>query len=208
MPREVVEGWEAVKTIFTGDNSLNWPLGSSPFDIFNQVLAGDFSALGVPTLGQLTGPIMDATPGNNSTTAANKGFTLQLGLGLNWNLGPFAGSWFFGVAVDSHGHVAGYAGGGGGLGTGGAASVGVQLAGSNGNSVCALGGPFTNVSGTAGYELAGTGDYFQGAGDGPGGIVQGGGVTLGGGGGAGGSVQVTGTTVSPIGHSCVNGKIQ
>ena len=146
--------------------------------------------------------------GSFADSPANHGVTFQLGLALNWNLGPLAGSWFFGMAVDSHGHIAGYAGGGGGTGTGGAASVGVQLAGSNGNSVCALGGPFANVSGTAGYELAGTGDYFQGAGDGPGGIVQGGGVTLGGGGGAGGSFQVTGTKVSPVGHSCVNGKIQ
>lgn len=94
------------------------------------------------------------------------------------------------------------------MAAGAGVSGGVQFAGSNGNSVCALGGPFTNVSGTAGYELAGTGDYFQGAGDAPGGLVQGGGVTLGVGGGGAASLQVTGTSVHPFGHSCVNGKIQ
>ena len=44
----------------------------------------------------------------------------------------------------------------------------IQCGFSNLNSICALGGPFTNVSGTVGYELAGTGDYFQGSGDTPG----------------------------------------
>lgn len=88
-------------------------------------------------------------------------------------LGPGGGSAFGGIAVDSHGHIATYWGGGLGMAEGTGVSGGVQLAGSNGNSVCSLGGPFTNVSGTAGYELAGTGDYFFGAGDAPGGLVQG-----------------------------------
>lgn len=102
-------------------------------------------------------------------------WTFQLGVAVNWNFwGPLAGSGFAGIAIDSHGHVAGYYGGGLGMAEGVAISGGVQLGGSNGNSVCALGGPFTNVSGTAGYELAGTGDYFDGAGDAPGGTVRGG----------------------------------
>ena len=142
-------------------------------------------------------------------SSANNGFTFQLGVSVNWNFwGPLAGSGFAGIAIDSHGHVATYWGGGGGMAGGAGFSGGIQLAGSNGNSVCALGGPFTNVSGTAGYELAGTGDYFQGAGAGPGGVVQGGGVTLGIGGGGAASVQVTGTSVHPFGHSCVNGTIK
>lgn len=96
-----------------------------------------------------------------------------------------------------------------GVGEGAGFSGGVQVAGSNGNSVCALGGPFTNVSGTAGYEVAGTGDYFQGAGDAPGGVVQGGGATLGVGGGGAASVQRTWTTVNPVGgHSCTGGQIK
>lgn len=87
-------------------------------------------------------------------------------------------------------------------------SGGVLLGGSNGNSVCALGGPFTNISGTAGYDaLAGTGDYFEGRGDAPGGTVQGGGVTVGVGGGSAASVQETVTSVHPFGHACVDGKI-
>jgi len=140
---------------------------------------------------------------------ANNGFTFQLGVALNWNFwGALTGSGFAGIAIDSHGHIATYRGAGGGIAAGAGVSGGVQLAGSNGNSVCALGGPFANVSGTAGYELAGTGDYFQGAGDAPGGLVQGGGVTFGVGGGGAASVQVTGTSVHPFGHSCVNGKIQ
>ncbi len=136
-------------------------------------------------------------------------FTFQLGLALNWNLwGPFAGSGYAGFAVDSHGHIATYWGGGGGLSVGAGVSGGLQLAGSNGNSVCALTGPFANASGTGGFEVGGTADYFQGAGEGPGGLVQGGGLTLGGGGGAAGSVQATYTAVHPLGHACVNGKIQ
>lgn len=143
------------------------------------------------------------------SSAANNGFTFQVGVAINWNFwGPLAGSGFAGFAIDRGGHVAAYWGGGGGMAAGAGVSGGVQFAGSNGNSVCALGGPFTNVSGTAGYELAGTGDYFQGAGDAPGGLVQGGGVTLGVGGGGAASLQVTGTSVHPFGHSCVNGKIQ
>jgi RHS repeat-associated protein len=146
-------------------------------------------------------------PNNNGNSLP--GFTFQLGVALNWNIyGPFAGSGFSGLAIDSHGHIATYWGGGAGLAQGAGVSGGVQLAGSNGNSVCALGGPFTNVSGTAGYELAGTGDYFQGAGDAPGGTVKGGGVTLGVGAGGAASIQETGTSVHPFGHTCVNGKIQ
>ena len=55
--------------ILDGDNTFSWPLGPGPLEILRQVLSGNFSALGVPTLGQLTGPIMDAQPGN----AANNG---------------------------------------------------------------------------------------------------------------------------------------
>src|ERR1700722_7989694 len=99
------------------------------------------------------------TPSGINFFGQPAGFTFQLGVAVNWNIyGPFAGSGLAGFAVDLHGHIAAYWGGGGGLAQGAGVSGGVQLAGSNGNSVCALGGPFTNVSGTAGYELAGTGD--------------------------------------------------
>jgi RHS repeat-associated protein len=130
-------------------------------------------------------------------------FTFQVGVNTNWNLhGPAALSGFTGLTVDSHGHFGTYWGYGGGLAVGAGFSGGVQVSVSNGNSICALGGPFVNMSGTAGYELAGTADYFAGDGDAPGGFVQGGGFTLGVGGGGSASVQITNTYVKPFGHVC------
>lgn len=131
-------------------------------------------------------------------------FTLQLGLAANGSFwGPLTGGAFVGMAVDSHLHVAGYSGYGGGVGVGSGASVGVQLGYSNGRDVCALGGPFANATATGGTGIAGTYDVFGGEGDGPGGMVTGGAITLGGGGGAGASVTATNTTMTPFGaHKC------
>ena len=83
-------------------------------------------------------------------------------------------------------------------------SVGIQVGGSNADTVCGLGGPFMNASGTFGVEgAAATADVFQGNGNGPGGTVTGGGVTVGVGGGASASVGGTTTTVVPLGnYSC------
>jgi len=75
---------------------------------------------------------------------------------------------------------------------------------SNADTVCGLGGPFANASGTFGAEgVAGAVDVFQGNGNGPGGVVTGGGLTVGVGGGGSASVGGTATSVVPIGsYSC------
>jgi hypothetical protein len=39
--------------VLPGEGSLNWPLGPSPTDILGQILSGNYSAFGVPTLGDL-----------------------------------------------------------------------------------------------------------------------------------------------------------
>jgi RHS repeat-associated protein len=136
-------------------------------------------------------------------------FTIQIGLNFSGRFfGPAAGSVFSGIAIDSHGHVATYGGGGGGAGIGGEVSLGVQLGISNGNSVCALGGPFGDLSVSGGAGLAGSADYFYGLGDAPGGVVQGAALTLGGGGGGAVAYQITGTHVAPLRHTCVNGQVQ
>jgi RHS repeat-associated protein len=135
-------------------------------------------------------------------------WTIQIGVSFNYTL-PFGvtGSVGAGFAIDGHGHIGTYTMHGLGLGEGVGASGGVSVGVSNGKTVCALTGPFLNVSGTGGVEgLAGTGDYFTGRGDGPGGIVDGGGVTFGIGGGASSSAQRTVTSVHSFGGcSCTNG---
>jgi len=55
--------------IFEGENSTGWSLGPSPSDILQQILSGNFSSLGVPTLNDLMNQawVMDAEPANNGT---------------------------------------------------------------------------------------------------------------------------------------------
>ncbi len=137
-------------------------------------------------------------------------WTGQLGVSVNYTL-PFglSGTLFAGLIFDNHRHFGTYAGGGAGVGAGVGASGGIQAGFSNGNSICAYGGPFANYSGTFGAEAAGTVDYFEGAGDAPGGTVRGGGITVGVGGGGSASAAATGTKIHPLaGHKCVNGKLQ
>jgi YD repeat-containing protein len=62
-------------------------------------------------------------------------------------------------------------------------------------------GDAVQFNGTAAIVTAGTADYFTGNGNGPGGVVTGGRVTLGVGSGAAASALVTKTTVDPFG-SC------
>jgi RHS repeat-associated protein len=136
-------------------------------------------------------------------------YTFQIGLTLNGTLplGPIG--WTFsvssGFAIDTEGHIAvvnTYTPFGG-LGEGAGGSGGISFAVSNARTVCGLGGPFINISGTGGYGLWGTGDYFTGPGDGPNGIVDGVGGTFGLGGGASASVTATQTGVHPFGrYSC------
>jgi hypothetical protein len=128
---------------------------------------------------------------------------------VNYTLIGLNGTAFAGLLFDSHGHTGIYMGGGGGVAVGAAASGGIQAGFSNGNSICAMGGPFTNYSGTFGAEASGTADYFEGGGDAPGGTVSGGGLTGGVGGGCAASASYTVTTIHPFGaYSCVGGKIQ
>ena len=128
------------------------------------------------------------------------GFTAQLGLSGNVGFwGPLTGTGFFGFVVDSHGQVGAYRGGGGGLSAGAGASAGLQLGVSNGNSICAFGGPFVNASATGGAGAGGTIDGFAGYGDGPGGVVSGASVTAGIAGGADASATITATKIVPFG---------
>ena len=160
-----------------------------------------FPQSGMPITSQLPWPIGGTLPCDfGACVPIWNPFTLQVGISGGWTF-PWGinVAFFFGLAIDFHGHVAAYHGGGAGAGAGARGSVGVQLAGSNADTVCGLGGPFMNASGTIGAEGAtATADIFQGKGNGPGGTVTGGGVTIGVGGGASGSMTVTGTTVTPI----------
>jgi hypothetical protein len=130
--------------------------------------------------------------------------TGNVGASVNYTL-PFglSGTLFAGFLCDTHLHCGFYWGGGGGAAVGAGASGGVQVGYSNGNTICAFGGPFNNYSGTFGAEAAGTADYFSGAGDAPGGTVRGGGLTVGVGGGGSASAYHTVTSIHPLGkHSC------
>lgn len=130
--------------------------------------------------------------GNPLTAQVGASSTVVLPWGFQW-------TFFVGFAIDLHGHIALYGGHGPGVGTGASGSAGIQLGVSNADTVCGLSGPFINASGTLGVEGAGgTVDIFQGKGNGPGGTVSGGTVTIGVAGGASASVARTTTTVDPI----------
>jgi hypothetical protein len=156
-----------------------------------------------PNLWQIWGPFGPAIPCDfGACLPIGSPFTGQIGVSVGWTFWGINVNLFAGLAVDLHGHFAIYHGRGAGLATGARASGGVQFGGSNADTVCGLGGPFNNASGTLGVEgVAGTVDVFQGKGNGPGGVVTGGGLTLGVGGGASASATRTGTTVVPIGSA-------
>jgi RHS repeat-associated protein len=144
---------------------------------------------------------------------------VPIGMGATANVGgsasftlPFGGSFtiFAGLICDSHWHCGTYWGHGEGAGAGAGVSVGLQGSASNGNTICAFGGPFYNYSGTFGTGASGTADYYQGQGDAPGGTVKGGGISFGPGGGASASAYYTHTYIYPSGgHTCNSqGKLQ
>jgi RHS repeat-associated protein len=138
-------------------------------------------------------------------------YTLQLGLTVGGTLFGVTVSVFAGVVIDTQGNVAVYDGYGGGLGEGAGVAGGISAAVSNAHTVCGIGGPFAQASGTGGFAgAAGTVDYFTGEGDAPNGIVDGVGATIGVGGGAAASAQATNTFVHPFGrYSCdKSGKLQ
>ena len=111
-----------------------------------------------------------------------------------------AGTAGFGVAIDGHGNIAvyGYRGPGGAVGTPGL-SGGVQVAESNGNTICDLTGPFKNASLGGGWGPDAIGDAFWGTGT-QGQSVQGAGLTLGAGLGVTGFSGQTTTTIGSIGQ--------
>jgi hypothetical protein len=159
---------------------------------------------------QMSGPFGQSPPWcdlDSCVLAANP-LTGQVGVSGNltlpwWGL---TGTFYFGIAVDLHGHIGVYYGGGFGVGRGEGASgsAGVQGGLSDADTICGLRGPFGNGSGTFGVEgVGGTVDVFQGSGNGPGGTVTGGTITLGVAGGASASAAGTYTDVVPInGGSC------
>jgi RHS repeat-associated protein len=85
-----------------------------------------------------------AAQGAPSTGFKIPNFTVQLGVSINLGVfGPLTLTGFSGFLIDSHGHVGGYNGGGGGLSVGAGGSAGLQVSASNGNSICAMGGHST-----------------------------------------------------------------
>jgi RHS repeat-associated protein len=129
-------------------------------------------------------------------------YTANVGVAWSYTL-PWSGigvTFFAGFIVDQHGHFALYHGRGAGAAVGTGFSGGVQGSVSNADTVCGFAGPFDNVSGTGGADgAAATVDVYQGAGNGPGGVVTGAGATLGVGGGASASAYHTWTTVKTVG---------
>ncbi len=168
---------------------------SSTFHNYNSTAsAPGAQTSGIPCYGNCD------TANGYSSSFKLPGFTVQLGLSGNLGVwGPLTGVGFIGLIVDSHGTTGTFRGGGGGLSAGTGASAGLQLGVSNGNGICAYGGPFGNTSATAGAGVGGTLDGFVGYGDGPGGLVSGGSITVGIAGGADASATITGTTVTPFG---------
>jgi len=124
-------------------------------------------------------------------------WTVQIGGTIQGVWGPAAGVGFAGIAFDGHGNVGVYFGGGGGTGAGAMASGGLSVAGSNGDTINDLKGPFANVSLGGGWGPSATGDAFTGWAD-DGRAIAGGGFTFGPGAGAGASLGVTDTAVIDI----------
>jgi len=105
-------------------------------------------------------------------------WTAQIGANIGYTL-PFclSGSFFFGIAVDDCGGVAGFHGGGVGYGAGAGGSLSIGAAVSNAMTVNDLGGAFVNASIGAGIGGHVSVDSFAGPSDH--GLVIGSGVSLG-----------------------------
>lgn len=128
-------------------------------------------------------------------------WTLQFGFSYSYVIPGtgIAGTGFVGTAIDGHGNIAPYYGGGGGIGVGALGSGGVHVATSTGDTICDLKGPFNNASFGEGLGGTGTGDAFWGTGA-NGQLVFGDGFTLGYGAGLGSFAGRTDTFLGPIGH--------
>jgi len=122
--------------------------------------------------------------------------TVQVGVTVNGQLGPFSFTGSAGIAVDGSGNVGVYSTGGGGAGAGTAVSGGVSVSASNAQTINDLSGPFNQVSLGGGWGPNASGDAFTGSS--PNGVVLGGGITVGAGLGVGGSTTITGTNITPL----------
>jgi RHS repeat-associated protein len=128
-------------------------------------------------------------------------WTVNIGFSGNVNIpivGPvgIGGGGFGGIAYDGT-NWAWYRGGGGGVGGGGGGSLGIQIGGSNANSVRDLAGPFVSASASGGEGIIVGGEGYIGQGS-NGGSITGGNFFVGGGGGTpvSGTVGVTYTKVN------------
>jgi RHS repeat-associated protein len=151
-------------------------------------------------LGFVDGPSVYAYAGNSPFMLTDREglWTLQVGFSASGEVwGPIAGTVGFGLTVDGHGNFGWYHVFGGGAGLGGDVSVGVNIDGSNGDTICDLGGPFFNLGGGAGAGPHAGANFFSGHGQ-NGQAVTGGGATLGAGAGGGGWGGATGTSVFPL----------
>ena len=123
-------------------------------------------------------------------------WTLQVGVGVNIQIGPVNLPFSAGLALDGHGNLAGYTETPrGGVGTGLDAGGGVAVHGSNADNINDLNGPFVNVNAGGGWGPHVSGDGFYGYGA-NGQRVEGGGFTAGVGAGGSTAVTITNTTVS------------
>ncbi len=130
-------------------------------------------------------------------------WTFQIGFSgsYSYTIGGvgFAGVIGIGAVIDGHGNIASYTydGYGAALGSPGA-QAGVHIAGSDGDTVCDIAGPFKNVSVGGAVGEGGSIDGFWGPGS-QGQDVHGGGITVGGGAGASGFSGQTNTKLGAIG---------
>ena len=123
--------------------------------------------------------------------------TLQIGLALNFQIGPLNFNGAVGIVVDSHGNVGTYRVEGAGAGAGANAFGGLNFAVSSGNCIQDIGGLFGNTSSKIGDLVGGGVDAFAGQGS-HGQPVVGGGFSIGIGAGADYSVGGSETQVAPL----------
>jgi RHS repeat-associated protein len=176
------EGGETVDSVLAANGVTGLQIGSDEAlfdadmsDSFRSAAQarGDFS-LSAGT-GMAVGP--DGMP-------VQVAWTVELGLGLNFQLGPININFSTGIAFDGSGNLATYNTPGGGLGVGALASGGFQVQSSNAATVYDLKGAFYNTSSGAGLGPSASWETFSGPSDH--GFVAGWGITAGVGVGGGG----------------------
>lgn len=124
--------------------------------------------------------------------------TLQIGLTLNFQIGPFTAQFSAGFAADTCGNFGSYTSTPiAGAGVGSDISGGLSAAVSNAPTINSLNGPFVNSSADVGTGTNGSVDTFYGS-DQNGSPIMGAGGTIGIGAGGGVSTTVTNTSVHPF----------